>query len=378
MAPSATPSRVISCKPARDERGARVVAEANAFDDAGRDGHDVLERTAKLDADHVVVRVDAKRRAAQRRLRRAGRVRMLRRRDDRRRLTSHDLGGEARAGDSDDRVSRDLFVDDRRHEGERLLLDALRGDREHRVAADAPRRWPARFDADGATASRRRPTTRPESHPRSRSSRARRARSAVRARSAGSRARVDRRGDVGLERPQHGLVAIAGEQIGERRAPRAGTDDRAAHQREPRRDENGEHDDETDRQRRRRPFRRNASLPEPMLLAVAQPGDVRAMRPEHERRRRATLIANTGDRTPTVNAEQHRKHQAARQRSERHEAARQQHDGEDDQREERLNGREREKHAGRRRDALPAASELEVDRSHVADDRRDAADDRRR
>ena len=54
-APSATPSRVISCKPARDQRRARVVAEPNAFDDAGRDGHDVLERTAELDADHVVV-----------------------------------------------------------------------------------------------------------------------------------------------------------------------------------------------------------------------------------------------------------------------------------------------------------------------------------
>ena len=47
-------------EPARDERGARVVAEPDAFDDPGRDGHDVLERTAKLDADDVVVRVDAK------------------------------------------------------------------------------------------------------------------------------------------------------------------------------------------------------------------------------------------------------------------------------------------------------------------------------
>ena len=50
-------------QPARDERGARVVAESNAFDDAGGDGHDVLERAAQLDADHVVVGVDAEGRA---------------------------------------------------------------------------------------------------------------------------------------------------------------------------------------------------------------------------------------------------------------------------------------------------------------------------
>ena len=36
--------------------------EPEPFGDAGRDGHDVLERAAELDADDVVVRVDAKRR----------------------------------------------------------------------------------------------------------------------------------------------------------------------------------------------------------------------------------------------------------------------------------------------------------------------------
>ena len=48
-------------QPARDERRARVEAEPHAFDDARRDRHDVLERAAELDADDVVVRVDAKR-----------------------------------------------------------------------------------------------------------------------------------------------------------------------------------------------------------------------------------------------------------------------------------------------------------------------------
>src|SRR4029079_10944151 len=50
------PSHLV--KPTRDERSARIVAEANAFDDAGGDGHDVLECAAKLDANEVVVRVD--------------------------------------------------------------------------------------------------------------------------------------------------------------------------------------------------------------------------------------------------------------------------------------------------------------------------------
>ena len=103
-----------------------------------------------------------------------------------------------------------------------------------------------------------------------------------------------------------------------------------------------------------RRFAGNAALAEPMLLAVAKPRDVRAMRPEHEH---ADERAHREHRRPHANGdrEQNRKHQRARQRSERHEAARQQHDGEDDQREQRLQRRERDEHAGRRRDALSAA-----------------------
>ena len=50
---------------ARDQRRARVVAEPETVRDAGRDGDDVLHRTAHLDADQVVARVDAQPRAVQ-------------------------------------------------------------------------------------------------------------------------------------------------------------------------------------------------------------------------------------------------------------------------------------------------------------------------
>ena len=45
-------------EPARHERGARVLAEPEAVGDSGRDGHDVLQRAADLDADHVAVGVE--------------------------------------------------------------------------------------------------------------------------------------------------------------------------------------------------------------------------------------------------------------------------------------------------------------------------------
>ena len=99
---------------ARDERRARVVAQPNAFDDSGRDGHDVLERAAELDADHVVVRVDAEGAellSAACATRAARCVR--RRRDDRRRLPRHDFRREARPRDADDGAARDFLGDDR-------------------------------------------------------------------------------------------------------------------------------------------------------------------------------------------------------------------------------------------------------------------------
>src|SRR5438034_2544206 len=48
FAPSATPSRVISASPARDERGAHVGPELEPVAGAGGDRHHVLDRAADL------------------------------------------------------------------------------------------------------------------------------------------------------------------------------------------------------------------------------------------------------------------------------------------------------------------------------------------
>ena len=53
---------------ARDERGQRVMAEAEAFDHARRNRDDVLQRAADLDADHVAAAVEAQRRRSELRL----------------------------------------------------------------------------------------------------------------------------------------------------------------------------------------------------------------------------------------------------------------------------------------------------------------------
>src|SRR2546422_147246 len=75
---------------ARDERGARVLAEAEAVGDAGRDGHHVLQGAAHLDADHVTVRVEPELPRAEPPLERGGQ-RVVPRRDHRR--------GRTREGD---------------------------------------------------------------------------------------------------------------------------------------------------------------------------------------------------------------------------------------------------------------------------------------
>ena len=66
--PAAHASRVISARPARDERRQRVVAEPEPFDDARRDRDDVLHRAADLDADDVGRSVEPEVRPAELRL----------------------------------------------------------------------------------------------------------------------------------------------------------------------------------------------------------------------------------------------------------------------------------------------------------------------
>ena len=112
-------------QPARDERRARVEAEPEAFDDSGRDGHHVLERAAKLDADDVVVRVDAKVRRAERALRDLGRVGIARTRRRSPSAAARRLRRRSSARRARRRMLRDLLRRDVRHQRERLALDAL-------------------------------------------------------------------------------------------------------------------------------------------------------------------------------------------------------------------------------------------------------------
>ena len=138
---------------------------------------------------HVVVRVDAERRAAERELRHERGALIRRRRDDRRRLSRHDFRGEARPRDADDVVAR--ATPRRRLPSSATACPARCPSwrrRESRRARETARTR-SRCAADGATASRTRRATRRESPPPASSSRAARSRDRESgAGSAGSRA----------------------------------------------------------------------------------------------------------------------------------------------------------------------------------------------
>ena len=153
---------------AGDERGHRVVAEAEALDDARGDRDDVLQRAADLDAGDVVGRVEPQRRPAELLLDEARGVGGRRRHDDRRRQPGRDLGRERRPGQHRDRPRRPGLVGDHlRHPEERAVLEALgRADERHRTPA-RPRRRDAPRRAGPATAPRRPPAWRRRRRPRS-------------------------------------------------------------------------------------------------------------------------------------------------------------------------------------------------------------------
>ena len=108
---------------ARDQRGQRVVAEPEAFDDAGRDRDDVLQRAAKLDADDIAAAVEAQRRRPEVRhhgLDDRGRIAG---RHQRRRQLARQLAREARTRQHDDVAgSRQFLPQHLRHAQQRRLL----------------------------------------------------------------------------------------------------------------------------------------------------------------------------------------------------------------------------------------------------------------
>ncbi len=84
--------------------------ETQAFDDAGGNGDDVLERTANLHAHHIVAPIQAEIRTAEFGQHQfSGRQVQRRRNDSRRQLLRH-LARKTRPGEHDDRPARTQFV----------------------------------------------------------------------------------------------------------------------------------------------------------------------------------------------------------------------------------------------------------------------------
>lgn len=101
--PSATPRRAISARP-RVTSAARC-SQAESVADAGGDRHHVLDGAADLDADQVVVGVDAQMRAVQVEHQFARELRVVRGERDRRRQAACDFLRETRTGQRAARIA---------------------------------------------------------------------------------------------------------------------------------------------------------------------------------------------------------------------------------------------------------------------------------
>ena len=123
----------------RDERGARVVAEAEAVGDAGGDGHDVLDRAADLHADEVGAVVHAHPAAVHEGGGLARERRIARRERERARQPARDLLGERRPGErAAARVGTERLLDDLVRKEPAALLEALAQPNERRLLVDLP------------------------------------------------------------------------------------------------------------------------------------------------------------------------------------------------------------------------------------------------
>ena len=127
---------------AGDQRGLRVVPEAEALDDAGGDGDDVLQRAAELHADDVGAGVQAQRARPELLLHVARPRRRRSRRRPRRwaataRARAAKLGPDSTATSAD---VRPLRGDHLRHPQQRAVLEALRGAEHDGAGVDVRRR----------------------------------------------------------------------------------------------------------------------------------------------------------------------------------------------------------------------------------------------
>nr|BFE71146.1 hypothetical protein GCM10020092_044470 [Actinoplanes digitatis] len=110
---------------AGDHPGPGVVADAETLRDARGDGHDVLQRTADLAADHVVVGVHPQQAAPEHLLDRGGDGEVLRGDHGGRRHARHDLLGQVGAGERGGRMPRKHLLDHLGHPQQRVAFETL-------------------------------------------------------------------------------------------------------------------------------------------------------------------------------------------------------------------------------------------------------------
>ena len=120
-----------------------VVAQTCAVADAAAQRHNVFERTGKLHAHHIVMRVDAEHIIHENALHGFRHALLLRRSDTAGRYSERDLLGVRGSGEHGNRTGPlRLFAKDFRHAKMRLLLYALRQRNKDRAAGDVRRRRP--------------------------------------------------------------------------------------------------------------------------------------------------------------------------------------------------------------------------------------------
>jgi len=118
---------------ARDERGTRVLAEAEPVGDAGGDRHDVLQGTAELDPGDVPVRVETELTRAQTALKEGGQRVVARCDDGGGRTPQGHLAREGRARQYRDAGVREPLGDQLAHAQVTLGIEPLRGRDERHV-----------------------------------------------------------------------------------------------------------------------------------------------------------------------------------------------------------------------------------------------------
>src|ERR1700733_10040199 len=117
-------------EPTSDERGERIVAEAEAFGNARGDGNDILDRAAQLNTRDIRIRIQPKCRTGKRFLHLSGESGILRGNDDGCRISAGNLPGERRPRhrrDAEPCYASARLSDNFAHSQKRFRLQSFRG-----------------------------------------------------------------------------------------------------------------------------------------------------------------------------------------------------------------------------------------------------------